>query len=139
MLGKRQIVDLLVEEFWRKGYMTLRRRFGTYLPEPSKIGDFEVDVVAKHGSSYAIGITLTAEDLNNPDISSKITYLASRQTRFTSDRVALFIGVHLDNLIQAKELIKNLDKNIASNIKIIPISERKERSMEKKKNRTLFS
>lgn len=139
MLEKRQIVDLLVEEFWRKGYMTLRRRFGTYLPEPSKIGDFEVDVVAKHGSSYAIGITLTAEDLNNPDISSKITYLASRQTRFTSDRVALFIGVHLDNLIQAKELIKNLDKNIASNIKIIPISERKERSIEKRKNRTLFS
>ncbi len=139
MLGKRESVDLLVEEFWRKGYLTLRRRYGTYLPEPSKIGDFEVDVVAKHGRSYAIGITLTSEDLNNPDISSKITYLASRQTRFTSDKVLLFIGVPLDNLIQAKELIKILDKNIAANIKIIPISERKELTAGKRRNRTLFS
>lgn len=136
---KRKSVDLLVEEFWRKGYLTLRRRFGTYLPEPSKVGSFDVDVVARHGKNYAIGITLSTEDLNNPDISAKITYLATRQTRFTSDKVQLFIGVPVENLIEARELVKNLSKEISSNIKIVPITDKKESFIERKKEKNLFS
>src|SRR4030042_172782 len=122
---KRKSVDLLVEEFWRKGYLTLRRRFGTYLPEPSKVGDFDVDIIARLGKKYAIGITLTSEDLNNPDLPGKITYLASRQTKYTSIKVLLFIGVPLDNLMEARELVKNLSKDISSNIRIVPITEKK--------------
>lgn len=44
---RRKDVDLLIEEFWKKGYLTLYRKYGTYLPEPSNIGGFEVDVIAK--------------------------------------------------------------------------------------------
>ena len=39
-LSRRKNVDLLVEQFWRKGYLTLSRKFGTYLPEPTSVGGF---------------------------------------------------------------------------------------------------
>ena len=64
-LMKRRTIDLLVEQFWKRGYLTVSRRFGTYLPEPSKIGKFDVDIIAKYKNNYAIGITLSNEDLDD--------------------------------------------------------------------------
>ncbi|MCK7519913.1 MAG: hypothetical protein MZV64_20395 [Ignavibacteriales bacterium] len=81
-LSRRKNVDLLVEQFWRKGYLTLSRKFGTYLPEPTSVGGFEVDVVARQKNKYAIGLTITDDDLNNPALlSNKIQHLATRHTR----------------------------------------------------------
>jgi hypothetical protein len=72
---KRKSVDLLVEQFWKNGYLTVRRKFGTYLPEPAKVGNFDVDIIARYKDSYAIGLTLTKNDMNNAKIKEKIIFL----------------------------------------------------------------
>ena len=96
---RRRDVDLLIEEFWKKGYLTLYRKFGTYLPEPSNIGEFEVDVIAKLKDNFAIGITLSDQDFKDSSfIKNKLSYLAQRQTRGSNKKVQLFVGVSLLNL-----------------------------------------
>jgi hypothetical protein len=136
---KRKSIDLLVEEFWRKGYLTISRKFGTYLPEPNEIGGFEVDVVARQKKDYALGITLSPDDLNNPEILSRISYLATRQSRYTSNRVKLFIGIPIEYLNAAKERFKSLSPEVSANIKIVAIVERKKIIPALRERRNLFS
>lgn len=122
---RRKDVDLLVEEFWRKGYLTVFRKFGTYLPEPSKIGGFDVDVIAKQKDNYAIGITLTDQDFNDPTfIKNKLAYLAQRQTRGSNKKVLLFVGVTGSRLMNAKSIIDELDPETRKNIRLFQITER---------------
>ncbi len=71
-INKQRSVDLLVEKFWKQGYLTVSRKFGTYLPEPSKVGNFDIDIVARYKKNYAIGITLTESDLKDPEIAGKV-------------------------------------------------------------------
>ena len=124
-LLKRKNVDLLVEQFWRKGYLTLSRKFGTYLPEPTSVGGFEVDVVARQKNKYAIGLTITDDDLNNQTLLlSKIKYLATRHTRNGNIPVMLFIGVKEENFKEVKLIVEQLDEDIQKNIKLFQITER---------------
>ena len=123
-LMKRETVDLLVEQFWKLGYMTISRKYGTYLPEPSKVGSFDVDIIAKQKKNYAIGITLTGEDLNDPGIIDKINFLATRQTRYTNKKVMLFIGVEVQYYKNAKALIDSIDPETRKNIRLFQIFER---------------
>jgi hypothetical protein len=136
---KRKSIDLLVEEFWRKGYLTVSRKFGTYLPEPNEIGGFEVDVVARQKKDYALGITLSPDDLNNPEILSRISYLATRQSRYTSNRVKLFIGIPLEYVAAGKERFKSLSPEVTANIKLVAIVERKKEIPSLRERRNLFS
>ena len=57
-ISERKAIDILVSEFWRLGFFTVSRRFGTYLPEPENIGRFKVDAIGRLKEKYAIGITL---------------------------------------------------------------------------------
>lgn len=123
-IDKRKSVDLLVEQFWKQGYLTLSRRFGTYLPEPSKVGKFDVDIVARHKKSYAIGITLNDEDFRNPRLIEKLNYLASRHTKFSQKRVLLFVGVPEQRYKTAKDLIDMIEPEAKRNIKLFPIVDR---------------
>ena len=123
-LMKRTTVDLLVEQFWRHGYLTVSRKFGTYLPEPSKVGQFDVDIIAKHNNNYAIGITLTQEELNDSQIINRINFLATRQTRYTNKRVLLFIGVHMNCYKNAKVLIDMLESEVRKNIRLFQINDK---------------
>jgi hypothetical protein len=126
-LSRRKNVDLLVEQFWRKGYLTLSRKFGTYLPEPTSVGGFEVDVVARQKNKYAIGLTITDDDLNNQALlSNKIQHLATRYTRNGNFPVMLFIGVKEGNFKEVKLLIDRLDEDIRRNIKLFQITERRD-------------
>ena len=139
---RRRDVDLLIEEFWKKGYLTLFRKFGTYLPEPSNIGGFEVDVIAKHKGNFAIGITLNDQDFLDPSsIRNKLAYLAHRQTRGTNKKVQLFVGVSIINFKYAKTLLDELDPDTKKNIKLFQISEKPELSIrsESKPEKILFS
>ena len=132
---KRKSVDLLVEQFWKQGYLTLSRRFGTYLPEPSKVGNFDVDIIARHKKNYAIGITLTEEDFKNPLLIERIKYLATRQTSFSNKRVLLFVGIPEERFKTGKALIETIQADARKNIKLFPIVERKiqpRRSLEQK-------
>lgn len=124
-LLRRRSVDLLVEQFWRKGYLTLSRKYGTYLPEPTLVGGFEVDIVAKQKNKYAIGLTITEDDLKNQDsLLNKIKYLATRRSRNGNIPVSLFIGVKEENFKFVKYLIEQLEEDVRKNIRLVQITER---------------
>ncbi|MDY0082155.1 MAG: hypothetical protein RBR74_03125 [Ignavibacteriaceae bacterium] len=139
---RRKAVDMLIEEFWKKGYLTLFRKFGTYLPEPTTIGGFEVDAIAKYKNTFAIGITLCDQDFNDPVmVKNKLTYLANRHSKGSNKKVQLFVGVSLLNLKNAKALLEELDVDIKKNIRLFQISYRDNISTykDKKSEKVLFS
>lgn len=139
---RRRDVDLLVEEFWKKGYLTVFRKYGTYLPEPSNIGGFDVDVIAKQKDNYAIGITLTDQDFKDPSfIKNKLSYLAQRQRRGSNKKVLLFVGVSNLNYKFAKALLDELDPETRKNIKLFEITDRQSLNIrnELRTNKVLFS
>jgi len=131
--SERKAIDLLVNEFWRLGYFTLSRKLGTYLPEPSNIGRYSVDVIGRQREKYAIGITLTKEDIFNPDLIEKINYLASRKSKASDKPILLLIGVPDAYFQQVKEILSNIDDNLRKNIKLKRIIERESEISRSKK------
>lgn len=118
-------VDQLIKQFWRYGYLTVKRKYGTYLPAPELIGDYEVDAIGKQVDRFAIGITLSDNDIADPNIIEKIAFLATRHTRFTKKNVLLIVGVPKAALRKTKLLLTGLDPEIKKNIKIVsfPLSQ----------------
>ena len=137
----RKNIDQLVEQFWKRGYFTVSRKFGTYLPEPSKVGNFDVDIIARYKKDYAIGLTLTEKDLQNVNLREKLTYLATRHTKYTNKKVRLFVGVTVNCFKQAKILIEQLDHDVQQNIKLFQIVDKTLPSVRKSKSvpNVLFS
>lgn len=124
MTDRRKEIDLLVEHFWKRGFLTLSRKFGTYLPEPSTIGGFEVDIVARQKNTYAIGVTLRKEDLNDSALVNRLRYLATRQTRNSNRKVFLFVGVNKQDYSMAKSLLNKIEEEIRKNISLFIIEEK---------------
>ena len=139
--SERYIVDSLVAQFWKRGYLTVRRRFGTYLPEPERVGKFNVDVVARQKNKYAIGITLSEEELNNTELGNKIYFLATRHTKFSNKPVTLFVAVPDKYFKQAKNVLEQINKEIRRNIKLIQIIDESlsKTDISKPKSKVLFS
>jgi len=131
---ERITIDRLVNEFWRLGYFTLRRRYGTFLPEPGRVGKFKVDIVGRQNKRYAIGITLGKEDFSKNNLIEKLTYLASRHTRFSNKPVTLIVGVQEILIDDVKTILKQLDDEIRKNIKLIRITENPNAVKQKSKN-----
>jgi hypothetical protein len=139
---KRKDVDALIEQFWKRGYMTVSRKYGTYLPEPDKVGIYDVDVIARYNDSFAIGIVLTDEDFFDlKKTQNKIVYLSTRQTKFNGKKVALFVGVSLKNYKTAKSILETLPDEVRKNIRLIQIIDRQnsEQTARRKNNNVLFS
>lgn len=122
-IEQRSRVDLLVDQFWKYGYMTLKRKFGTYLPEPDKVGGYEIDVIARQKKDYAIGFVLSSEEIINSLFLEKIIFLATRRTKFSNNRVELFIGVSVDQIERVQLLIDSLGSDIKENVRVVPLSE----------------
>lgn len=120
---KRKYIDTLVKNFWKNGYMTLKRKYGIYLPEPEKVGDFDIDIIARQKTNYAIGITLSFDELNDPKLLEKITFLATRHTKFSNRKVMLFIGVPSKHFKKIKQLVDVLEDEVKRNIKLISVTE----------------
>lgn len=139
MTDRRKEIDLLVEQFWKRGYLTLSRKFGTYLPEPSSIGGFEVDIIARLKNNYAIGITLNNEDLNNTSLLNRLRYLATRQTRNSNKKVMLFVGVNKSDFTGAKTMLNTLEEDIRKNIRLFIIEEKVQDISLNQKKKVLFS
>ena len=137
----RKNVDQLVEQFWKKGYLTVSRRFGTYLPEPSKVGAFDVDIIARYKKDYAIGLTLTEQDFQNINLSKKLSYLATRHTKYSNKKVKLFVGIPSIYFKQARILIEQLGPDVQKNIKSFQIVSERLPSVRKSKRvpNVLFS
>ncbi|NWF50477.1 MAG: hypothetical protein HXY49_08030 [Ignavibacteriaceae bacterium] len=138
---RRKSIDNLVEEFWRMGYMTVSRKFGTYLPEPLKIGNYDVDIIARYNKNYAIGIILNPQDLTTSDLYLKLKYLAGRQTKYSNKKVLLIVGVQEEYISTVKNIINSFEDSVRKNIKIFPIVEKSKISIRpaNKKQNTLFS
>lgn len=122
-ISERKSIDILVSEFWRLGFFTLSRRLGTYLPEPDNIGRFKVDAIGRQKEKYAIGITLSKEEIFSSDLIEKINFLASRKTRSSEKPILLLIGVPNIYFKQVKEILLNVDEKFRRNIKLTRIVE----------------
>lgn len=139
---RRKDVDALIEQFWKRGYLTVSRKYGTYLPEPDKVGVYDVDVIARYKDSYAIGIVLNDEDFFDiTKTQNKIVYLSTRQTKFNGKKVALFVGISLKNFRKAKSLIDRLPDEVKKNIRLVQIINRQNinNPVSKGNNKIIFS
>jgi hypothetical protein len=119
---KERSVDELIDHFWKNGYMTLSRRYGKYLPSPKNVGDFEIDAVAKYKRRIAVGVTLTAEELDDPKIYKRLNFLATYKSGYGNKKVTLFVGVPEEHMNKARVIVSYLDSTAKRNIKLIPIS-----------------
>ncbi|MFN3872992.1 MAG: hypothetical protein ACK4R9_08320 [Ignavibacterium sp.] len=139
---RRKDVDSLIEQFWKRGYLTVSRKYGTYLPEPDKIGIYDVDVIARYKDSYAIGIVLNDEDFFDiAETQNRLVYLSTRQTKFNGKKVALFVGVSLKNFTKAKKIVDNLPNEVKRNIRLVQIVDRQNihASVRKREHNIFFS
>lgn len=119
----KRSIDLLLNEFYKKGYITVSRRLGKYLPDPAPVGGYAVDILAKKGKDFAIGLILFPEDLKSVAIKEKIMTLASRRTKYSNRTVPLFIGVSPDDFSLAGELLASIDASLRSNIELFSLEE----------------
>lgn len=118
-------VDQLVKQFWRYGYLTVKRKYGTYLNEPDQIGDYDVDAIGKQINEYAIGITLTEADFKNPSLVEKITFLSSRHTKYSNKDVQLIIGTSKNLSNEVAVLLNRISPSLKKNIRIVYFPEKK--------------
>ncbi|PID61243.1 MAG: hypothetical protein CR986_02995 [Ignavibacteriae bacterium] len=114
-------VDRLIDHFWKNGYLTLSRRYGTYLPSPKNIGKYKVDAIGKLRKKYAIGIVLTKKELEDSNIYNKLQFLATRHTKYTNKKIKLFVGVPNQLFHKVKLCISTLSEDARKNIKLVPI------------------
>lgn len=121
-ITEKDRVDSLIQHFWKNGYLTLSRKHGKYLPNPSKIGEFEVDAVGKLNKKIVLGLTLTENDIKNPNILRKIKFLANQRNKYSTRPVTLFLGVPDSLLSQAKKILSELEEEIQKHIKIVSTS-----------------
>jgi len=136
---KRHSVDLLIDQFWKNGYLTISRKFGTYLPEPQRMGGFEVDIIARYKKDYAIGITLNEADLENDGLKGRIKFLATRQTKFTNKRVLLFIGIPLYLKKKFELIMSSFEEDVVKNIRIQAFSPEVKTITRSRKERNLIN
>ncbi|RJP74502.1 MAG: hypothetical protein C4539_00105 [Ignavibacteriales bacterium] len=122
LLNGRETVDQLIDHFWQNGYMTLRRKFGTYLEEPTPIGKYNVDAVGRFKKKYALGVVITEEELKDERITAKLEFLATRQTKYSNKNVTLFIGVFPENYSKIKSITESLSMEAYKNIKIVVLN-----------------
>jgi hypothetical protein len=121
---RRKNIDLFIEQFWKQGYLTVSRKFGRYLPSPENIGSFEIDVIARYKKDYAIGIYISEADMKDSKLLEKITFLATRQTRFSNKPVQLFVGIPSGLFKTIKALIENIDEETRKTIRLFRITEK---------------
>ncbi len=120
---EKECVDELISQFHRHGYLTLQRKYGKYLPEPNPIGNYEVDAIGKYKKKYVLGITLTDEDFESGKLQRKLTFLASRRSKYSQTKVTLFVGVPQHLLQKFNEVLRKIDESVRGNIKVVVIKE----------------
>lgn len=123
ILTNQKRVDALIQSFWKNGYLTLSRKYGTYLPDPKPIGNYSVDAIGKQRKKYVIGLTITDRELEDPKIKQKIEFLATRHSKYSHKKVSLFIGVNKENSKKLRKIISELNDDLKKNIKIVQIEQ----------------
>jgi hypothetical protein len=134
----RENIDELIKYFWQNGYMTIKRKYGTYLPEPAPVGKYDVDAVGRLNKKFALGIVITEDDLRDNKIIAKLEFLATRQTKYSNKKVILFAGVHPENFSRAKTMIESLSIAAAKNIKLVILNDKSSSTVSPNKNDFYF-
>ena len=98
------------------------------MPEPENIGRFKVDAIGRQKEKYAIGITLSKEEIFSSNLIEKINFLASRKTRSSDKPILLLVGVPDIYFKQVKEILLNVDEKFRKNIKLTRIVEERVKS-----------
>lgn len=111
-------IENLIDQFRKNGYLTISRKHGSFLPEPGKVGNYDVDAIGKQNKKYAIGVIISQKDLENNDLKEKIIFLATRKSKTDNKNVLLFIGAGRKEYRRMKELVESLDDDIKKNIKL---------------------
>jgi hypothetical protein len=138
-LSNREYIDELIKHFWLNGYMTVRRKYGTYLPEPTPVGKYDVDAVGRFNKKFAIGIVVSEDDLNDKKFILKLEFLATRHTKFSNKRVILFIGIHPELFNKLKLLVESLSAEAAKNIKIVLLNDKTSSTVSNNVNKKEFN
>ncbi|MDQ7818348.1 MAG: hypothetical protein RDU14_15075 [Melioribacteraceae bacterium] len=125
---KRAKVDSLIDHLWRNGYLTISRKFGRYLPSPNPVGNYEVDAIAKYKKKIAIGITLSEEELNDPNLITKLNFLIHPRSKESESKITLFVGVPNKLIIKADMILSSLKESTREKIMIVSLPEEKEKS-----------
>ena len=88
-----------------------------------------------------IRLILSDEDFKNPNLLEKLTYLATRQTKYTNKKVNLFVGINLELFSRLKAIIRLLSPEARNSIRLIPLDNNNsfQRSKIKEKEKILFS
>lgn len=121
MLNRRSDhIDKLIERIWQLGYAATSRKYAAYLPVPPMIGEYEVDFIARSRNAYAIGLFIDESDFNQPEMVTKIEYLATRKHKATNRQVLLFLGVPISLFFKVKKMIANLTPAAQENIRLYP-------------------
>lgn len=119
----QQRVDALINQFWREGYLTLSRKYGTYLPSPGRVGNYDIDAIGKYKKKFVLGLTLESKDFNDPKLFQKIKYLSSRNAKYSNKPVKLYVGIPKEFITKFSELLQKLPQENKENIKVITLSD----------------
>ncbi len=92
-------------------------------PNPQMLEIMRLMQLVNLKRKYAIGVTLTEEELNDPKVYSKLEYLATRHTKYSGGRVTLFLGVPKELFNKVKICLKNLTLEAQKNIKVVAIGD----------------
>lgn len=115
----RDRVDSIIDHFWKNGYLTISRKYGTYLPSPKPVGNFDIDALGKFKKTYVFGVALTEKDLDDPRIIERINYLSSQNTKYSNRKVKLYLGIPKQFSSRLRDIVSNLPKENSQNIRVI--------------------
>ncbi len=121
MNHRKELIDTLVAQFWADGYKIVHRKFGNYLTDPPKIGEFQIDILARKGNRFAMGIVLEEKDFWNNNLAEMFNFLATRKSKFANAASLLYIGVEPSLYVKLAGILYKMDKNISINIRSFPL------------------
>ncbi len=120
-ISNKERVDRLIAHFWQDGFLTLSRKFGTYLPPPEPIAGIEVDAIGKFKNKYVLAFLISQNDLEPPNLITKISRLTYLITRNSKRQAYFYIGASRDSIIKINDLLKSLNDHDKQFIKIIKV------------------
>lgn len=116
---KDEKINELVRFFWKFGYEPIQIKGSKYLKAPERIGNYEIDILAKKDKYFAIGIVIKNSEIENQnELIQKITYLASLKNKFDKKDIYLFLGCQKENYETIKKLLNFVPRNFHHKIKL---------------------
>ena len=121
MNARKELIDMLVAQFWADGYKIVHRLFGNYLTDPPLVGEYKIDILARRVNRFAIGLILEAKDFENADLPRMIEFLGTRKSKFANADALLYIGVEPHLYTKLAALLHKLDHDATRNIRSFPL------------------